>query len=150
MKKLIYFLIVILLAVGAFIFFKEKANAPQDMVSESPTESATPTPSPTSDGKPNITVTSPKSGDTVTNPITVTGTSRVFSNQFAYILRDSAGKKLVEGNTMSDAKDSGQFGNYTVKIAVPVGATKDLTVEVFEYSAKDGAVVNLVSVPVKM
>jgi len=79
----------------------------------------------------------------------VTGQARVFENQFAYRLVNSHGTILVEGSAMSDAKDAGLFGNYTIKITVPTSdATKNLTIWVFEYSPKDGSITNLVKVPV--
>ncbi len=91
---------------------------------------------------------SPKTGDRVGNPITVVGKARVFENTFSYILRSADGTKLLEDHAMTDAPDAGIFGNFTVAIPVPAGAPKDLIVEVFEYSAKDGSVTNLVRVPV--
>lgn len=134
MFKKIAVAIIILITVifAAFVIFKNEAVAPM------PTPEA------------NITVSSPKPNDKVSNPIIVKGQARVFENTFSYVLRDKAGNKLYENNAMTDAPDAGIFGNYTVKIPVPVSAPKDLVVEVFEYSAKDGSVINLVRVPVEL
>ncbi len=135
-------IISVLVIVIGFIVLYSQATTPEDT-------NLTPTPS-VSVREANIVVTSPKSGDSVSNPITVTGKARVFENTFNYILRDSFGKKIYENFAMADAPDAGLFGDFTVKIPVPLTATDNLTVEVFEYSAKDGSVVNLVKVPVQI
>ena len=136
-RRLIIIVAVILIPLGVFWYTQKSDIVPQE----------TPTPS-VSVREPNITVTSPLSGATVTNPITVTGQARVFENTFNYILKDANGTKLVESYSMTDAPDAGIFGNYTLKIPVPLNASKNLVIEVFEYSAKDGSVINLVQVPV--
>ncbi len=132
MFKKIAIIIVILIAVifAVFIFLKNEAIAPAPEA--------------------NITVSSPKPNDKVSNPIIVKGQARVFENTFVYALKDKAGNELYKNYAMTDAPDMGLFGNYTVKIPVPVFAPKDLVVEVFEYSAKDGSVTNLVRVPVEL
>ena len=135
-------LISLFVIIIGFIVLRNQATAPVEVGS-------TPTPS-VSVREANIVVTSPKSGDSISNPITVTGKARVFENTFNYILRDSTGKKIYENYAMADAPDAGLFGDFTVKIPVPLTATDNLTVEVFEYSAKDGSVVNLVKVPVQI
>lgn len=135
-------LISLLVIVIGFIILRNQATAPIEVGS-------TTTPS-ASVREANIVVTSPKSGSTVGNPIVVTGHARVFENTFNYILRDSSGKKIYENYAMADAPDVGLFGDFTVRIPIPLSATSSLTVEVFEYSAKDGSVVNLVKVPVSI
>ncbi len=133
-------LIAVFVIVIGFIILRSQATAPVEVGS-------TPTPS-VSVREANIVVTSPKSGDFVSNPIVVTGRARVFENTFNYILRDSSGNKIYENYAMADAPDAGLFGDFAVKIPVPLTATDNLMVEVFEYSAKDGSVTNLVRVPV--
>src|SRR6266511_197736 len=149
MKTSLIIVALLLIAAGAFFAFRGIVNKETPTPTATPSVSLSPSPSESPQG-PNITVTSPKSGDMVGNPITVTGTARVFENTFNYALKDSKNKTLYENFAMTDAKDAGIFGNYTVKIPVPVNAPKDLVVEVFEYSAKDGSVINLVQVPVKL
>ncbi|MBX4211395.1 MAG: GerMN domain-containing protein [Candidatus Yanofskybacteria bacterium] len=158
MKKLLVALVLVLLGAGIVLALDKAGVMPQNSPTPTPSNSISPTPTvsvsvtPTPSVSPvaNITVTSPKSGATVGNPITVTGKARVFENTFAYGLRDTSGRKLYENNAMTDARDSSQFGNYTVKIPVPVNAPINVVVEVWEYSAKDGSVINLVRVPVKL
>jgi len=129
-KFLIAAIISVAIILIAFVIFKEEAVAPAPEA--------------------NITVSSPVSNEKVSNPIIVRGQARVFENTFSYALKDGTGNKLYENNAMTDATDAGIFGNYTVKIPVPVSAPKDLVVEVFEYSAKDGSVTNLVRIPVEL
>lgn len=145
-KFLIAFPVILVGAILLFILTKQPAVAPQQ--TESPSVSVSASASPAQEA--NITVTSPKEGDEVGGIITVTGKARVFENTFAYALKDVNNKKLYESFGMTDAKDAGVFGNYSVKIPVPLSASNDLFVEVFEYSARDGSVINLVRVPVKL
>lgn len=96
----------------------------------------------------NVIVTSPTPNSTIGLPLVITGSARVFENTFNYRLLDADGTVLAEGNSMSNAPDAGQFGDFTVttSYSAPSGATG--TAEVFDYSAKDGAVIDLASVPV--
>jgi hypothetical protein len=145
-KFLIAFPVVLVGVLVLFILTKQPAVAPESTTT--PSESASPSASPVQEA--NITITSPKEGDEVSGIITVTGKARVFENTFAYALKDANNKKIYESFGMTDAKDAGIFGNYSVKIPVPLTASNDLFIEVFEYSAKDGSVINLVRVPVKL
>jgi spore germination protein GerM len=109
----------------------------------------TPAPAPVLDEEgPAIQVTSPRSGESVGLPLTITGYARVFENQFAYRVKDLKGNLLKEGSAMSNATDSGKFGAFTITTNYAEPASTNGTVEVFEYSAKDGSEVNKVTVPV--
>lgn len=142
-KILIIAVVVVAVAVLAFVLMKKEAIAPGPNG-----ESATTSPSPTSE--PNIIILSPMDGEQVINPIHVTGKARVFEATFAYRLKDTNGKLLYEGWGMTTGSSVPDYGDFDFKIGVLVGATKDLTVEVFEYSAKDGSVINLDSVKVQL
>ncbi|MFA5133488.1 MAG: Gmad2 immunoglobulin-like domain-containing protein [Patescibacteria group bacterium] len=100
----------------------------------------------------NITVENPGSGETVGFPFLIKGQARVFENTFNVRVKDSAGSLLYEDIIMSNAQDAGLFGAYEKKIDYflkrPVSS--DLTLEVFDYSAKDGSVQDLVTVPIKI
>ena len=96
----------------------------------------------------NITVTSPKAGEKVSSPITVTGTERTFEQNVVWELRILGGDVLASGNTTGHAPDLGIFGDYSFTIDVPPGAPKNLEIAVFDRSAKDGEVIDLVVVPV--
>lgn len=131
-KPIIILSVVICLSVVFFWLYKKPAIAPIPQEEK------------------NISVSIPKANDQVGNPILVKGRARVFENTFAYALKDKAGHKLYEGSAMSNAPDAGLFGDFTIKIPVPANAPKELVVEVFDYSAKDGSVIDLVSIPVTL
>lgn len=137
----IVILLVVLVVIAAFVVFKESAVAPVEI---SPSPSQTPAP------QANIIILSPKTGDMVSNPIRVIGKARVFEATFAYRLKDANGKILYAGNGMTTGPSVPDYGNFDFKVAVPSGATPNLKVEVFEFSAKDGSVINLASVPVRL
>ena len=99
--------------------------------------------------EPNIVVFSPRSGDEIGLPVVITGEARVFENTFSYRIKDSDGTVLMEGFDTADAPDIGQYGPFEVRASYPEPKGSTGTVEVLEYSAKDGSEINKVSVPVK-
>lgn len=143
MKKIIIWLIVLVaVAIVYFTVLKNPAIAPQGSVPPSP-----------SVHEANIIVTSPialagQAGAKVDNPITVTGRARVFENQFNWRLKNGIGSVIAEGTAYANAPDTGQYGDFAIKIPVSVGNGPSLTVEVFDYSAKDGTLQDLVKIPV--
>ncbi len=72
----------------------------------------------------------------------------MFERTFQYRLVDRDGKILFQDHGMTTAPDLPDYGNFAVKIPIPAGASKNLFVQVFEYSAKDGSIINQVEVPV--
>ncbi len=96
----------------------------------------------------NIVVTSPVAGATITSPVVITGRARVFENAFSYRVRDADGTLLAEGNGTADAPDIGLFGPFTVSLSYPPASGTTGTVEVFDYSAKDGTPIDVVTIPV--
>jgi hypothetical protein len=96
----------------------------------------------------NVVITSPTVGETIGLPLTITGEARVFENTFNYRLLDQDGSVLVEGNAMAKAADVGLMGDYTITTTYPTPTGVSGTVEVFDYSAKDGSVVDLARVAV--
>lgn len=145
MKKafLVFFGVGIALAVGFWILSREAISPNGElMTSTSVAPSAAP--------KGNITVDGPRSGDLVDTNFIVTGLARTFENNVLWRLRDDAGRELVHGFTTANAADVGQFGEYLIHVAVPAGASKDVVLEVFESSAKDGSEIHKVTVPVRL
>ncbi len=142
---------------GAFVFLQKPANAPEETptptasISSSVTPSASSVPSNSPVAKPGMIVTSPTANAVVNNPITVTGKTYAFEGAFQYALRDGSGKVWFQSTGQAGAPDEVTFyRNFSVKIPVPVGTPKDLIIELFEYSAKDGSIINLVRVPVRL
>ena len=141
MKKLIISILgIVIVLVVFYVIMKPAAIAPNGELT-SPTPTATPTASDV-----NINITSPKSGATISSPFIVTGVGRVFEQQLNWRLVDTNGNKVLEGTAMTNAPDVGMFGPYS--FTVTTTAKGNMEVWVFDYSAKDGSVIDLVKVPV--
>jgi len=100
----------------------------------------------------NIIVFEPKKDQEVTLPITITGQSRVFENTFNYRLKDAQGEILNSGIGMSNSPEMGVFGDFNISInsLSQIPSNPNVTLEVLDYSAKDGSEINLVSIPLKL
>ncbi|MDP2638142.1 MAG: Gmad2 immunoglobulin-like domain-containing protein [Candidatus Levybacteria bacterium] len=134
--------------------------------SQNKSETLVPTPSPTvaidpsitstpaemeEDENANIRVSLPKSNDVVRLPIAISGEARVFENQLNYRVRDTDGTILMEGLALANSPDTGQYGPFNIIIdSLPNPLAKTLTLEVFDYSAKDGTEIDTVRVPVHL
>jgi len=97
----------------------------------------------------NVVVYEPKVGETIGLPVVIKGEARVFENTFNYRIKDGTGKILWESFGMTEAPDAGIFGAFTVQANYTKPGTSEGTIEVFEYSPKDGEEVNKVVVPVR-
>jgi len=139
-------IVVVLLGLGLWWFISNTTLQNEPTLTPSISASTSPTP------VQNITITSPQANQQVDSPITVTGQARVFENQFTVQVKDSAGKIVASAHVFTDAKEAGQFGNYSVKIPIPAGmATTTMKVESLSYSAKgDGSFEGYASVTVKL
>lgn len=96
----------------------------------------------------NIVVTEPKEGQLVGLPLTIKGKARVFENTVSFRIKDSDGSVLLENFVTADSKDVGEFGPFEASVNYPEPKGDKGTVEVFEYSAKDGKEINKVKIPV--
>ncbi|MDO8617971.1 MAG: Gmad2 immunoglobulin-like domain-containing protein [Candidatus Uhrbacteria bacterium] len=88
----------------------------------------------------------------LTNPLVVTGTARVFENQFSWSLFDDKGHAFEKGNLMAkgpdpDADQPSTFELRSFFTSVPSSATGSLML--FEFSARDGEVVSKLVIPVR-
>ena len=84
----------------------------------------------------------------VGSPIAIAGRAIAFESTINVRVRDGRGETLVEAAAMTDAPDVGRFGDFTVELEFDKPSTSSGTVEIFEYSARDGAEINKVSVSV--
>lgn len=140
-KPLITALIITALALTAAIVFsgvQYQKNTAQGVESDAVATSASE----------NITVSAPRARATIGNSVTISGSARVFENTLNYRILDGNGTVLAEGNTIASAPDIGQFGAFSVTPAWNTPKTITGTIEVFDYSAKDGSVIDLVTIPV--
>jgi hypothetical protein len=132
LKKLAIFIIIALIIIlaGIFIFSPQPIIAPDNNKKEA-----------------NIIVESPQPGSSQ-YPISLKGKARVFENTVSYRLIDEQKNILNEGFVMADAPDVGQFGDFTKKIYYPETKSKNGILQVFQFSAKDGSEIDMVSIPV--
>jgi len=97
---------------------------------------------------PNIIVYAPEPDETVRNPIFITGIARVFENTVNFTVRDALGNVIAEGFGTATG-EIGTWSPFTLAASIKPPQAQMGLVEVFDYSAKDGSVENLFSVPVK-
>jgi hypothetical protein len=96
----------------------------------------------------NIIIESPKAYDIIGLPVIIKGQARVFENTVSYRIKDSDGTVLLESYVTADSPDIGEFGQFEAEINYPEPKGEEGTIEVFEYSAKDGSEINKVKTPV--
>jgi Immunoglobulin-like domain of bacterial spore germination/Sporulation and spore germination len=132
-------LLAVLFAIILFVFSTQLVQAPVVPVEdiETPVEDLE-----------NIFVAEPVAGDVVGFPLTIIGQARVFEQVFQYRVVDDAGVILAAGHAMTDAPDIGAFGSFVVSIHYDAPTTSMGIVEVFSYSARDGARQDVVTIPV--
>lgn len=100
----------------------------------------------------NMKVYAPAPGETVQSPIVMIGEGRTFENSvvFRLISLDET-TELAKGFSTLLAPDVGQFGPFSAALEFPVSAAgQSAILEVFEYSAKDGSIINNVRIPVTL
>jgi hypothetical protein len=107
-------------------------------------------PSPPDAADPDITVTSPTSGATITSPVTVTGQARTFESTVQVSLFDADGDEIASTFGTANAPDVGQHGPYSISLTFSVSADADACLWVYEDSAATGDPINVVQVPVRL
>jgi germination protein M len=96
-----------------------------------------------------IHVDSPVWNDTVTSPLRVYGTSNVFEATSQIQILDDSGKVLKE-SVVTATSGTGTRGTYDVTISFDAEPGSDIVLRSFEYSAKDGSMINVVDIPLHM
>lgn len=99
--------------------------------------------------EPNIIVFSPQSNDEIGLPLVIDGEARVFENNLNYRLKDQNNEMLVENFTTANAPDIGQYGLFHVEANYPAPKGTVGTLEVFDYSARDGSEIDKVTIAVR-
>jgi nucleoid-associated protein YgaU len=95
---------------------------------------------------PPISVRQPQPYDIVDDPVGVCGIGSGFEGQFAARVRDGNGAELVQVNVNGPGA---VLFNFHTDVALPgVPPTTQGTLEVFEFSAKDGSEINTQIVPI--
>jgi hypothetical protein len=99
------------------------------------------------DVTPVILIESPLPGETVTSPITVTGTSNTFEATMRVEVR--RGSQVLTGETVTATSGSGQRGTFSATLDVDA-APGPITLVAFEPSAENGAPIHTVTVPLTL
>jgi hypothetical protein len=97
----------------------------------------------------NVIVESPLANEAISSPLKISGQARVFENQLNYRLNDGGGSILAQGNMTAGSLEAGQFGQFSVEVNYLKPKSGQGTLEVFDYSAKDGSEADKVTIPVK-
>ena len=120
-----------------------------------PTTTTSPAPEPTPTGEPGggrpdpIEVTEPAVGATVTSPVTISGTADVFEATVSIRILDERGDVIAD--TFATATcGTGCRGDYEESVRFAVDTEQPGTIEVFESSAEDGSMINVVRIPVTL
>ncbi|MFI6783462.1 Gmad2 immunoglobulin-like domain-containing protein [Micromonospora sp. NPDC050276] len=96
---------------------------------------------------PPIVVTSPIPGERVSAPLVVTGTATVFEATVSIRVLNAAGQEVATGFGTASC-GNGCRGGYRVVLTWRTVREQQGTVEVYEVSARDGARINTMAVPV--
>ncbi|MCC7439705.1 MAG: GerMN domain-containing protein [Armatimonadetes bacterium] len=110
------------------------------------TAASTPEQPPTHTG-PNITVGMPERDQKVTGGFVLKGEARAFENTVNYRVVGERGEQVAEGNLMA-VGDVGTMNPFTTEVTLPRNYAGRATVEVFQYSARDGRPVDVVKIPI--
>jgi hypothetical protein len=136
-------LLVVAVTLVACSSASQSASSPSATGSPSPAISSSPTPEPA------IVVTSPRSGDEVSSPVSIKGNADVFEATVSIDILDSAGKPIVRTFTTATC-GTGCRGTFSKDVSFTVEATQPGTVRVYESSAEDGKPINVVDIPVTL
>jgi hypothetical protein len=99
------------------------------------------------DQLPTIFVDRPAWGGVLANPARVTGLANTFEATFQVRIADGDGRALAQGPVMATC-GTGCWGTFDVTIPYDVPSAGWGTLQVFEFSAADGSVVNRTEYPV--
>ena len=96
-----------------------------------------------------IAVTAPKPGAIANSgaDLTVTGSARVFEANVVWRVLDSTGKVVANGHFLASLGSSAMWGTFNTRIPMPANVRGNLTLEVYEASAKDGSAQGVVQIP---
>jgi hypothetical protein len=99
------------------------------------------------DQLPAILVESPRIGERVSSPVTISGTADVFEAVVSIAILDEHRNTVASSFTMATC-GTGCRGTYTTDIRYHVGTRQPGTIRVYEVSAKDGSPLHVVEIPV--
>ncbi|HEV8535163.1 MAG TPA: Gmad2 immunoglobulin-like domain-containing protein [Candidatus Limnocylindria bacterium] len=94
-----------------------------------------------------VAIYTPRPGATVSRDPQITGAARVFEANVVWRLKDNAGKVVASGQFLASLGTSAVWGTFDTRIAIPGSVSGNVTLEVYEASAKDGSELGLVAIP---
>jgi hypothetical protein len=99
-----------------------------------------------------IAVTAPKPGDTTNSGsgLRLLGSARVFEANVVWRLLDSAGKVVANGHFLTSLGSSAVWGTFATSIPMPANVRGNLTLELYEASARDGSPQGVVQIPLSV
>jgi hypothetical protein len=92
-----------------------------------------------------VAVYQPRPGATVTRDLQLTGAGRTFEANTNWRVLDSTGREVASGTFMGGSGPL--WGAFDTRIAIPASVSGNVTLEVFEASAKDGSPQGVVQIP---
>ena len=101
------------------------------------------------DSTPAILASTPDPGQRVGNPVTVSGTADVFEAQFVVRLLDEDGTVITELPVHASC-GTGCVGDFSVSVGYTVDHEQPGTIWLFDYSERDGSIIDLVKIPVTL
>ena len=109
-------------------------------------QTGAPVPSPVANSV--IRITSPSQNQKVKTPFKIIGDTKVFENQFNYRVTDSLGRILGEGTITAKSQNLSGFAPFEVTVSSLADVKGKGNIEVFDYSPKDGSVINKLTLPI--
>ena len=83
----------------------------------------------------------------ISRTFTVTGAARVFEANVVWRVKDSSQKVVAQGHTTASLGTSPVWGTFSTPVTLPASVNGNVTLEVYETSAKDGSELGLVAIP---
>lgn len=111
-------------------------------------EEPTRSPSATISASGRIRVYMPDPGDVVGLPLEISGDGQLFEGAWNYRIRDARGVVILERYATAGEADLDGFRSFRELVNYPAPRTSAGTVEIFNYSARDGSEQDLVKIPV--
>ncbi|HUG06800.1 MAG TPA: Gmad2 immunoglobulin-like domain-containing protein [Candidatus Limnocylindria bacterium] len=95
-------------------------------------------------------VYSPRPGATVSRDLNVIGVARAFEATGSWRVRDSSGREVAKGIFTTSVGTSAVWGTFAFRTQLPATVSGNVTLEVFQASARDGSDVNKVEIPLQI
>jgi hypothetical protein len=93
-----------------------------------------------------VAVYQPRPGATVTRDLQLTGAGRTYEANVSWRLFDSTGRQVASGN-FTGGSGGPLWGAFDTHIAIPASVSGNVTLEVLEFSARDGSPVGVTQIP---